>query len=272
MISYRELVNAFRAGGLSPARPVVVHSALSSFGDEIRGGPEALIGALLATASGVLVPAFTYKTMLTPETGPEDNAIQYGEGKDRNRMAEFFSADMPADRMMGLFADLVRRRPEAKRSGHPILSFSGIHLERAVDAQTIEEPFAPLRLLSEQDGQVLLIGVDQRVNTSIHLAEAQAGRKQFVRWALTADGVRECPAWPGCSDGFNQAAALFEGFSTRFRVGESQIQLIPLRGLLEAVTARLKEDPLALLCEREDCERCGAVRAAVGEQSFQQGD
>ena len=263
MISYRELVNAFRAGGLSSTRPVVVHSALSSFGDELRGGPEALTGALLAVSSGVLVPAFTYKTMLTPEAGPSDNAIRYGEGQDLNRMAEFFSADMPADRLMGLFAETVRRRPESRRSSHPILSFAGIALDDIIDIQSLEDPFAPLRGMSEQDGQVLLIGVDQRVNTSIHLAEALAGRKQFVRWALTADGVRQCPHFPGCSEGFNQAGLLIEGFSTRFQVGEAHLQLIPLRGLLEVVATRIKEDPLALLCGRADCERCAAVRAAV---------
>ena len=96
MVSYREFVNAFRDLRLSPAQPVIVHASLTSIG-EIRGGAETLIGALLSSSRGIMAPAFTYKTMLTPEAGPEDNAIQYGLGKDTNRMAEFFTPEMPAD-------------------------------------------------------------------------------------------------------------------------------------------------------------------------------
>jgi aminoglycoside 3-N-acetyltransferase len=263
MISYRELVSALRGTGLLPSQPVLVHASLSSFGDEIRGGPDALIGALLANASGMLVPTFTYKTMLIPETGPEGNASSYGRGKDTNRMAEFFSMDMPVDPLMGLLPETLRKRPEARRSSHPILSFAGIGLDDIVASQSVCDPLGPLGRLADMDGQVVLIGVDQRVNTSIHLAEARAGRKQFVRWALTPDGVRECPGFPGCSEGFNQAALLFEDFNRRVRVGEATIQVISLRRLYAAVSVRLAEDPLALLCGREDCQRCAAVRASV---------
>lgn len=263
MISFRELVSAFRRVGLSPSRPVFVHAALSSFGDEIRGGPDALIGALLTCASGLLMPAFTFKTMLTPETGPEQNAIRYGQDKDSNRMAEFFTPDMPVDRMMGLLPETLRLRPEASRSSHPILSFTGLGLDESVAAQTMSDPFRPLSCLVEQDGQVVLIGVDQRVNTSIHYAEARAGRKQFIRWALTPDGVRECPSFPGCSEGFNQAALLFEDFNQRIQIGEAHIQVISMQKLVVAVLARLADDPLALLCGREDCARCTAVRVSI---------
>jgi aminoglycoside 3-N-acetyltransferase len=268
MISYRELVSAFRGAGLLTSRPVIVHSALSSFGDEIRGGPDALIGALLACAGGVLVPAFTFKTMLTPEAGPDHNAIRYGQDKDLNRMAEFFTLEMPVDRIMGLLPEMLRKRPEARRSNHPILSFAGIGLDTSLAEQSINAPFGPLKSLLELEGQVVLIGVDQRVNTSIHLAEALAGRKQFVRWALTPEGVRECPSFPGCSEGFNQAALLFEDFNRRVQIGEAQVQVIALSRLVPAVLSRLHDDPAAFLCGREDCQRCEAVRASIDQPAF----
>lgn len=268
MISYRELVTALRAIGLSQTQPVLVHSALSSFGDEIRGGPDALIGALLASASGILMPTFTFRTILTPETGPQHNAIQYGRDKDANRMADFFTPDMPADRLMGILPEMLRKRPEARRSSHPILSFAGIGLDELIASQSLDDPYEPLHHLTDLDGQVVIIGVDQRVNTSIHYAEAQAGRKRFVRWALTPDGVRECPGFPGCSEGFNQAALLFEDFNRRVRVGEALIQVMSMRKLVAAVCARLSEDPLALLCGREDCERCAAVRASIDQPAY----
>ena len=260
MIAFRELLAGFRQIGLSPSRPVIVHAALSSIGDDVRGGAESVLGALLAATGRVMAPTFTYKSMIIPETGPEDNAASYGSGLDQNRMAEFFSAEMPADRMMGALPELLRCHSAAKRSSHPILSFSAIDLESALDAQSLEEPFAPVRVLSEMGGEVLLIGVDQRANTSIHYAERLAGRKQFVRWALTPSGVVECPGWPGCSDGFNQLAPHLSEFTRRVRIGQAEVQAISLDRLLKTTVDLLRAQPQALLCGRQDCERCAAVR------------
>jgi len=266
LITYRELVIACRALGLVPGTPVIAHTAFSAFGDEVRGGPEALVGALLIASGGVMAPTFTYKTMVIPETGPENNASSYGQGQDHNRMAEFFMPELPADRMMGLLPETLRRLPGARRSAHPILSFAALGLDEALDTQTLAAPFAPLRWLMEHDGVVLLIGVDQRVNTSIHLAETLAGRKQFLRWALTPEGVMACPGFSGCSDGFNQLQPFVEDITRRALVGEAVFQALPLRPMVERVIARLQEDPRALLCSRADCERCEAVRTAPETQ------
>jgi aminoglycoside 3-N-acetyltransferase len=263
MIAFRELVTGFRQIGLSPSNPVLVHASLSSFGGEVRGGAESLLGALLTVTGRVMAPTFTYKTMIIPETGPEDNAARYGSSIDQNRMAEFFTPEMPADPMMGALPETLRCHPAAHRSAHPILSFSAIDLESALDAQSLEEPFGPVRVLSEMDGVVLLIGVDQRTNTSIHFAESLAGRKQFIRWALTPSGVVECPGWPGCSDGFNQLAPHLSEFTLRTRIGQAEVQAIPLERLLKTTVDLLREQPLALLCGRQDCERCAAVRKIV---------
>lgn len=263
MIAFRELVTGFRQIGLSPSNPVLVHASLSSFGDEVRGGAESLLGALLTVTGRVMAPTFTYKTMIIPETGPEDNAARYGSSIDQNRMAEFFTPEMPADPMMGALSETLRCHPAAHRSAHPILSLSAIDLENALDAQSLEEPFAPVRVMSEMGGEVLLIGVDQRANTSIHFAERLAGRKQFIRWALTPSGVVECPGWPGCSDGFNQLAPFLSKFTRRTRIGQAEVQAIPLERLLKTTVDLLREQPLALLCSRQDCERCAAVRKIV---------
>ncbi len=50
------------------------------------------------------------------------------------------------------------------------------------------------------------------------------------------------------------------------RLGEAVIQAIPVVNLVDTVSGMLKENPLALLCGREDCERCNAVRASVVQQ------
>ncbi|PIU90629.1 MAG: AAC(3) family N-acetyltransferase, partial [Anaerolineae bacterium CG06_land_8_20_14_3_00_57_67] len=145
---------------------------------KIDGGAETLVSALLAVFDSVVMPAFTYRTMIIPSSGPETNAIIYGSGADANRMAEFFDPQMPADPLMGAVAETLRKRPRAGRSAHPILSFAGVNARAALAEQILTNPLAPIGALAKQDGWVLLLGMDHTVNSSIHYAEKLAGRKQ----------------------------------------------------------------------------------------------
>ena len=129
--------------------------------------------------------------------------------------------------------------------------------------QTLYEPLAPIGALAELDGWAVLINVDHTVNTSIHYGEKLAGRKQFLRWALVGDRVAECPGFPGDSTGFTAIEEIIKPDIRRVEVGEAFIQAVPLKRLLDAVQEMIKKDPLALLCPREDCERCNAVRATA---------
>ncbi len=262
MLTFRDLFTALHKLGLDRTRPVIAHGSLSSFG-EVNGGADTILGALLSISNSVIMPAFTYKTMLIPEVGPENNAMRYGSGKDLNRMAEFFSPGMPVDSLMGDIPETLRLHPKAHRSSHPILSFGGINSDQALEKQTLQEPLAPIHALRESEGWVLLLGVDHTVNTSIHYGELLAGRKQFVRWALTPDGVLECPGFPGCSDGFNAITPSLDPVIRRVQAGSSLVQAVPISALVETVLAMIRQDPLALLCEKPDCERCNAVRESV---------
>ena len=132
-----------------------------------------------------------------------------------------------------------------------------------LETQTLNEPLAPIHMLKEEEGWVILLGVDHTVNTSIHYGELLAGRKQFIRWAITPEGVKECPGFPGCSNGFNAITPSLDQVIQRVQVGSSLIQAIPIAALVETVLAMLKHDPLALLCEKPDCERCTAVRKSI---------
>ncbi len=261
MITFREFVHTFRDLGLNPGQPVMVHASLSAVG-EIRGGVETVLGALLSMSEGVMAPTFTYRTMIIPEVGPENNAMDYGSGKDLNRMAEFYRPEMPADPLLGALPEAIRKYPGAKRSNHPLLSFSGIHVDEALKAQTLQEPMAPVGVLARQNGIVLLIGVNHTLKTSIHYAERLAGRKQFVRWALTPQGVRECPGFGGCSDGFEQAAEYLAPFTTTGKVGSATVRAIQLKPMIERLTDLIKKQPLALLCSKADA-RCESVRRSL---------
>ncbi|KPL79657.1 hypothetical protein ADN00_02340 [Ornatilinea apprima] len=263
MLSFRDLVSGFRKLNLDPQQPVMVHASFSSFGEDVRGGAETLLGALLATSNALIAPTFTYKTMVIPSDGPPDNGITYGSGKESNLMAEFYRSTMPADRLMGIFAETLRLHPNAERSSHPILSFSAINLDDALQAQTLQDPLAPIRVLAQKQAWIMLIGVDHTVNTAIHFAEKLAGRKQFLRWALTAQGVVECPGFPGCSNGFQDAEEWLSGITQSVKIGEALIEVLPLQPMLNLLTEKIKEDPLALLCNSSNCERCSAVWSGV---------
>jgi aminoglycoside 3-N-acetyltransferase len=238
---------------------VIAHASLKAFG-HIEGGADTMLNALLDSVRGIIMPTFTYMTMLNPEIGPPKNGITYGSETDLNKMAEMFHPDMPVDKMMGTLPEVLRKHPNAKRSMHPIQSFAGINANAILNTQTIYNPLAPIGALAEQDGWVLLLGVDHRVNTSIHYAEKLGGRLQFIRWALTQDRVVECPGFPGDSEGFEAIAPAVEKYTRRAEFGNALVQAAHLKSLIKVVVDQLKENPFALLCQRTDCERCAAVR------------
>ncbi len=270
MPSFHDFTRGLRQLGIDRDRPVIAHASLSAFG-QVNGGADTILGALLASFDTLIMPTFTYKTMITPKSGPPNNGITYGSGRDHNRMAEFFTADMQADPTMGVVAEALRCHPKANRSNHPILSFAGVNAAAILGSQTSSEPLQPLHVLAGKSGWVLLIGVDHTSNTSIHYGEKAAGRKQFIRWALTPEGILECPGWPGCSDGFQALAPRLDTVRRTAQVGDGLIQAFQLVDVVEAVVQAIAEESLALLCQRADCGRCNAVRADLSLNPFPAG-
>lgn len=261
MLDQFELKSAFEKLGLAD-KPIIAHASLKPFGF-IEDGAETVLNAILDSFASVIMPTFTYKTEIIPDMGPPNNGITYGSGHDLNQLAEPFVPAMRADPMMGILPETLRQHPSATRTAHPILSFAGVHADPALFTQTLYEPLAPIGALAEQDGWVVLINVDHTSNTSIHSAEKLAGRKQFIRWALVGNRVVECPSYPGDSMGF-QAIEPYLALDTRHvQIGEGFIQAVPLQRLFAVVQGLLKKNPLALLCERTNCERCNAVRETL---------
>lgn len=261
MLTFGELKSAFESLELEN-KPAIVHASLRTFG-AIEGGAETFLKALLNSVSGLIMPTFTYKPMIIPEVGPPNNGLSYGTQLDGNRMAEAFHVDMPADKLMGVLPEIFRHQPGVKRTAHPLLSFAGFNVQSALSAQTLYNPFAPISKLADEDGWVLLLGVNHTSNTSIHYAEKLAGRPQFVRWALTKKRIVECPRYPGCSDGFEDIRPEIEDTTRRVEVGRGAIEAIPLSTLLKSVETSIKRDPRALLCQRDICARCDAIRSTI---------
>ena len=110
MVTFRDFFNTLRQLEIDRSSPVIAHTSLSAFG-EVHGGVDTVLAALMGAFNTLIVPTFTYKTMVIPEVGPPENAMRYGSGVAVNRMSEFFSPDMPADKLMGVVPETLRRRP-----------------------------------------------------------------------------------------------------------------------------------------------------------------
>ena len=258
MLTYDELKSAFEDLNLADS-PVIAHASFRRFG-EVEGGAGTVLHALMDSTGGLIMPTFTYNTMVTPEVGPPNNGITYGRDRDNNRRAEPYQITMPPDKMIGILPWILLQQDGAIRTAHPILSFGGLGVDHALATQTLYEPLAPIGALAEQNGWVVLINVDHSVNTSIHFAEKLAGRRQFIRWALVENRVVECPGYPGDSSGFPAIEEYIETDTRRVKIGAGFIHALPLKRLFNVVQELIVRDRLALLCEREDCERCNAVR------------
>lgn len=258
-VGYNDIVRGLRAVGLNQNSCAIVHSSLASFG-RVVGGAQTVVGALTAVCGAVLAPTFTYQTMLVPGVGPEDNGISYKDSPV-SAEAEFWRPDLPAHDTIGVIPNALLHHPQAKRSSHPVLSFVGVGrgVESILATQTLDEPFAPLAWLGDNGGDVLLLGVTHRTNTMIHVGEWRAGRKPFVRWALTPERVVEL-AWPGDSSGFDAIADSIKHIVVRGQIGQASMQRIPAGELVRAVEDLICKDPAALLCNDPGCERCRDIR------------
>ncbi len=118
----------------------------------------------------------------------------------------------------------------------------------------------PLRWLYDHQGDVLLLGADHTANVTIHLAEKMAGRKSFVRWAIDQERAYRLQDFPGCTRGFNAVAPKLAWVAQHTSLGQTTIQRIPVRSLVDAAMQMIRDDRTALLCEDPACALCNAIR------------
>ena len=262
MLTYHRILRTLQSLGLRRETPLIAHTAFSALG-EVQGGVQTLLGALLTCVDNLMVPSSTCRTMVIPEFGPEDNAVTYGQSSEQNLNAEIFQPDLPSDPPENQLAEALRLYPDTTRSSHPILSFVGLGMDAAIESQTAQQPYAHIAALMNKGAQVLLLGAGPQDNFSLHYAEYQVGRKQFLRWALTPNGVIECPFFPGCPDGFQQVLPHLEGELRQAEVDANIWYAIGLDALISVATNLIKEDPFALLCSELGCQRCNAVRKSI---------
>ena len=267
-----QLAADLRDLGLPVGSSVLAHTSLRAIG-AIENGAEGLVRVfreVLGPEGTLLVPTFT-GDMRDPMERPA--APESVEALERARAAVpvFDAETTPSDvRNMSVFTEQVRRQSDALRSDHPTHSFAAVGANAAFLTQ--HAPFhyplgseSPLARLHQRDGWVLLLGVGQEVNASLHLAEVWANVPYIHRSARVKTGVQEWATMQGspeCSAGFRkiepilrQARLLRRGY-----VGNAPSQLIKQRELVSMGVAILQGRGASLLCEDPACRWCTVAR------------
>ena len=256
-----ELERALGALGLDGKRDAIIHSSLSSFG-YVTGGASTLIDTLLGAARTIITPAFTYYTLVWPESQrqPDWPKILPVDGPA-------FRPDSPVSSDIGRVAQTMLEKYPSKRSSHPALSFLGLgpDAEHILGVQTLENPYAPIGVLYNTDADVILMGVDQRSNTTIHYGEYLAGRPLLDRYAATLQGI-EHTYFPNCSAAFGAIQGRLSTLET-VNCGKALLTRMRVREVVDETIQMLRRNPEALLCSYHGC-RCQAVREKVRKQGL----
>lgn len=254
-ITLKRLKEDLQKIGLKKNYIVGVHSSLKSIGYVINGA-QTVIDALLETVrkeGTILMPTFTDCTLASNNP-------------------PFSLHDTPS--RTGLITETFRKRKEALRSYHPTHSVAAIGKEAEyltsshnnTSALGINSPFHKLAL---KGGYILLIGVDHRTSSLIHVSEAlvklpylnipvYGGDKARVLKGNAEIEIVSLKETPGDSRGFikldpflRQKNIIQDGY-----IGLARSYFMRAKDVLDVACELLTKDPLFLLCEYEDCEAC----------------
>jgi aminoglycoside 3-N-acetyltransferase len=196
-----QLAADLRALGLRRGQDLLLPCSLRRVG-RIEGGAAALMDAILDVAGPEATLAVPAQTTLNSFTSGSFRAAT--AGLDADRLARFVAA-MPGfdprstpSSGMGAFAEYLRTRPSASRSGHPQVSFAALGPEaRActavhdLDCHLGER--SPLGWLYAADAAILLLGVGYSACTAFHLAEYRlpgARARRLYRCFTLEAGIR----------------------------------------------------------------------------------
>jgi aminoglycoside 3-N-acetyltransferase len=232
---------------------LLVHTSLRNIG-ALASGPRTLLRALrLATGpdATLVVPTQTPQNSFSSRTFVEATAALEPAELD------LFVAAMPGfdpaltpSVGMGAFAEYVRTRRGARRSGHPQSSLAAVGPGAAActAVHRLDCHFgdaSPLKWLYDRDAWILLLGVDFSVCTAFHLAEYRIGSptREYRCFVMHNDVRRECVYVDVELDDrdFGALGTQLENERTvhRGRVGRSASRLLPLRMAVDFATERL---------------------------------
>ena len=259
-VTQKDIERGLRALGLDERSHVLAHSSLKAFGS-VEGGPLAVVRALVETVSTVMMPAYTSERTAVWDSSGLFEGNAYPPEPPPDAAPAPFTHDTRIDASIGIIPETFRTAYPVRRSGHPLLSFVayGELADRLTGAGGDTGQVEPIRRLMEAGGELLLMGVTHSASTAVHLAELLAGRRLFIRHALTEEGTKAVISG-GCSDAFDELQPHVARLERRTTVGGATLRRYRLRPYVEAARRLIEGDPCALLC---DCERCSAYKDRV---------
>jgi aminoglycoside 3-N-acetyltransferase len=251
-----DIVRGLRDLGLAEGDSLIVHSSMRHLGP-VEGGADTVIDAILEVIGprgNLVLPTFNY---VDPVPEP-----YYDPRETPGRT--------------GILPEVGRRRPSAVRSLHPTHSVTviGPDAVRLTEGHLNQRVFgvgSPIDILAREGGKVLLLGVGQTSNSTIHVAEEHAGMPKGP-WAVGLPVVRirrpdgallEHQLDTSCS-----CSASFEGAEHALRrhgeIRDARIggvcRLMLGRDIIRRVGEIIRKKPDVLLCTWEHCLPCTAAR------------
>ncbi len=261
-LTKEDIVAGLRGLGIVAGDSVLVHSSVASLG-KVEGGAETVIDAIIEAV------------------GPDGLVVM-----------PTFACKAPFDRKnsrtpLGAMSDKFWRRPGAVRSLHPTHSVAAIGRGAAdlisdhEKAPTAYGEGTPYYKLALSGGKILLLGVDQDRNTTLHTAETLVNAPYLCDIEATyiddigIENTIPVAAMAGPHRDFISLDGLFakSGVMTRGKIGRGVCRLMDTKRMLEVAVQALTEDPAAVLCDNPACTDCvmqrGKIKAAkIKEEDF----
>jgi aminoglycoside N3'-acetyltransferase len=254
----REAVQALNLSG----QPLCVHASLRSFG-WVEDGASTVIEGLLSEHCTIMVPTFSYFFAVSPpvEMRPERNGCRYEPFSEQTPgIGRIYSPDSVEISRgdMGAIPAAIVEMPQRLRGNHPLNSFSAVGplAQELIADQTPSDVYAPLITLTEAGGSIVMMGVGLERMTFLHLAEHQAGRNLFIRWANDPDGQPMAVTVGSCSKGFGKLEPMLAPIIEERKVGHSTWRVFPAKAVLEVAARAVWENPEITHCGDPECIRC----------------
>ncbi len=255
------ILDQLRMMGVKHGDGLFVHASFSSIGN-VDGGPEVVVDALLDAVGPeghLMFPTFAFHIDLgpyDPDTTPTT---------------------------MGILAETARKRDGFYRSDFPYNSVSvhgpqALHITENHVSRGHCRPGDPIDRFAMLGGYVLLIGVDFRSNTTVHIGECYADlphRRMSMngpyRRLLYADGERgifNLSGLHGCDGGFGAVEGIMRESShiTDGFVGAAPTQLMRGKDVIFDVAALAERAPWSLYCNNPSCTQCIKYRQIVTDE------
>ena len=248
------LVDQLHALGVRRGDVLLVHTSFRQV-RPVEGGPRGLIDALrdaIGDEGTLVMPSWT---------GSDDEP--------------FDPAITPAATDLGIVAEVFRRTPGVVRSDHAFAFAAAGPAAGHITSDPLplppHSPASPAGRVRDLDGRVLLLGVGHDADTTIHLAELEAGVPYGVPKQCTV--LREgrpvrieylendhCCARFALADEWLRS----RGLQAEGPVGHAHARLARSRDIVSVVRKELAQDPLRFLHPTDaGCAECDEARRSV---------